>query len=76
MLLKDLCFLIKPKEGIAVAELIAGKPGHVNYDIIPSVIYTNPEAVSVGMTEEMVQREINRLFYWKISFMANGESKS
>ena len=39
------------EEGVAVAELIKGKPGHVNYGIIPSVVYTNPEVASVGMTE-------------------------
>ena len=40
------------EEGVAVAELIKGKPGHVNYNIIPSVVYTNPEVASVGLTEE------------------------
>ena len=39
-------------EGVAVAEIIAGKAGHVNYDVIPNVIYTSPEVASVGKTEE------------------------
>jgi dihydrolipoamide dehydrogenase len=46
-------------EGIAAAECIAGRPGEVNYDAIPSVIYTSPEVASVGLTEEQVkEREI------------------
>jgi dihydrolipoamide dehydrogenase len=46
-------------EGIAAAEIIAGRPGEVNYDAIPAVIYTWPEVASVGLTEEQVkQREI------------------
>jgi len=40
------------EEGIAVAEIIAGRPGHVNYDAIPNVVYTHPELASVGITEE------------------------
>ncbi len=39
-------------EGIAVAEILAGQAGHVNYDVIPSVVYTYPEIASVGKTEE------------------------
>ncbi len=42
-------------EGVAVAEILAGKAGHVNYDTIPSVIYTWPEMASVGITEEQVK---------------------
>jgi dihydrolipoamide dehydrogenase len=42
-------------EGIAVAEIIAGRPGEVNYDAMPSVIYTWPEVASVGLTEEQVK---------------------
>jgi dihydrolipoamide dehydrogenase len=42
-------------EGIAVAEIIAGRPGEVNYDAIPSIIYTRPEVASVGLTEEQVK---------------------
>ncbi len=39
-------------EGVAVAEIIAGQAGHVNYDVIPGVVYTQPEVASVGKTEE------------------------
>ena len=42
-------------EGLAVAEIIAGRPGHVNYDAIPGVVYTEPEAASVGRTEEALK---------------------
>ena len=48
------------EEGIAVAELIAGQSGHVNYDIIPGVIYTSPEVASVGKTEEQL-KEISQI---------------
>ena len=63
------------EEGIAVAELIAGKPGHVNYDIIPSVIYTNPEVASVGMTEEQLKEKSIDYSIGKFPFMANGRAK-
>ena len=45
------------EEGIAVAEIIAGQAGHVNYDIIPGVIYTSPEVAAVGKTEEQLKNE-------------------
>src|SRR5690606_29034692 len=45
------------EEGVAVAELIAGKAGHVNYDVIPSVVYTSPEIASVGKTEEELKKD-------------------
>ena len=63
------------EEGIAVAELIAGKPGHVNYDIIPSVIYTNPEVASVGMTEEQLKEKSVDYLVGKFPFLANGRAK-
>jgi dihydrolipoamide dehydrogenase len=44
------------EEAIAVVELIAGKPGHVNYNAIPSVIYTSPEVAWVGKTEEELKK--------------------
>ena len=44
-------------EGIAVAEIIAGQAGHVNYEVIPAVIYTNPEVATVGKTEEEIKKE-------------------
>ena len=45
------------EEGIAVAEILAGQAGHVNYDVIPGVIYTSPEAATVGKTEEQLKEE-------------------
>ena len=63
------------EEGIAVAELIAGKPGHVNYDIIPSVIYTSPEVASVGMTEEQLKNDSVDYTVGKFPFLANGRAK-
>ena len=45
------------EEGIAVAEIIAGQAGHVNYNIIPGVIYTSPEVAVVGKTEEQLKKE-------------------
>ena len=63
------------EEGIAVAELIAGKPGHVNYNIIPSVIYTNPEVASVGMSEEQLQSDSVDYKVGKFPFLANGRAK-
>ena len=64
------------EEGIAVAELIAGQSGHVNYDIIPGVIYTFPEVAYVGKTEE--QLKANKINYkiGKFPFMANSRAKA
>ena len=47
------------EEGIAVAEILAGQAGHVNYDVIPGVIYTSPEVATVGKTEEELKKKIN-----------------
>ena len=47
------------EEGIAVAEIIAGQAGHVNYDVIPGVVYTSPEVATVGKTEEQLKNEKN-----------------
>ena len=44
-------------EGIAIAEMLAGQAGHLNYDTIPSVIYTSPEVAFVGKTEEQLKKE-------------------
>ena len=63
-------------EGIAVAENIAGQSGHVNYDTIPGVIYTNPEVASIGKTEEQL-KELNIGYkIGKFSFMANSRAKA
>ena len=63
------------EEGVAVAELIKGKPGHVNYGIIPSVVYTNPEVASVGMTEEELKEKSISYKIGKFPFLANGRAK-
>ena len=64
------------EEGIAVAEIIAGQSGHVNYDVIPGVIYTTPEVAYVGKTEE--QLKVNKTNYkvGKFPFMANSRAKA
>jgi dihydrolipoamide dehydrogenase len=64
------------EEGTAVAELLAGKPGHVNYDAIPSVIYTWPEMASVGLTEEQVKERGIEYRVGKFPFLANGRAKA
>ncbi len=64
------------EEGIAVAEKIAGQAGHVNYDVIPSVIYSSPEVAAVGKTEEQLKRETVDFKIGKFSFMGNGRAKT
>jgi dihydrolipoyl dehydrogenase len=63
-------------EGIAVAELIAGQAGHVNYDCIPGVVYTSPEVAAVGQTEEELQAAGIDYRAGKFPFLANGRAKS
>ncbi|MBV8838059.1 MAG: dihydrolipoyl dehydrogenase [Alphaproteobacteria bacterium] len=62
-------------EGVAVAEIIAGKAGHVNYDAIPNVIYTYPEVASVGKTEEELKQAGIAYNIGKFPFTANGRAK-
>jgi len=62
-------------EGIAVAEIIAGQAGHVNYDVIPAVIYTSPEVASVGKTEEELKKENVSYKIGKFPFLANSRAK-
>jgi len=62
-------------EGVACAEIIAGKAGHVNYDIIPSVVYTTPEVSAVGKTEEELKQAGIAYTSGKFPFTANGRSK-
>ena len=64
------------EEGIAVAEIITGQAGHVNYDIIPGVIYTTPEVASVGKTEEQLSQEKINYKIGKFPFMANSRAKA
>jgi dihydrolipoamide dehydrogenase len=63
------------EEGIAVAEILAGQAGHVNYDVIPTVIYTTPEVASVGKTEEELKRAGIAYKVGKFPFTANGRAK-
>ncbi|HUS95844.1 MAG TPA: dihydrolipoyl dehydrogenase [Hyphomicrobiaceae bacterium] len=62
-------------EGVAVAELLAGQAGHVNYGVIPSVIYTAPEVASVGRTEEELKDAGIAYNAGKFPFTANGRAK-
>ncbi len=63
-------------EGIAVAEIIAGEAGHVNYDVIPGVVYTSPEIAAVGQTEDEVKAAGIDYKVGKFPFMANGRAKA
>ena len=63
-------------EGMAVAEILAGQAGHVNYGVIPGVIYTHPEVASVGLTEEQLKANGNEFKVGKFSFMGNGRAKA
>lgn len=64
------------EEGVAVAEMLAGKAGHVNYDAIPGVIYTWPEVADVGKTEEQLKESGTPYKVGKFPFMANGRAKA
>ncbi len=63
-------------EGIAVAEILAGQVGHVNYDVIPNVIYTYPEVAAVGKTEEELKEAGIAYKVGKFPFTANGRAKA
>ena len=63
------------EEGIAVAEILAGQAGHVNYDVIPGVIYTSPEVATVGKTEEQLKEENKSYKIGKFPFLANSRAK-
>ncbi len=63
------------EEGIAVAEILAGQAGHVNYDVIPGVVYTSPEVATVGKTEEQLKEENKSYKVGKFPFMANSRAK-
>lgn len=64
------------EEGVAVAENLAGQSGHVNYDVIPGVIYTSPEVASVGKTEEELKAAGVAYTVGKFPFTANGRAKA
>jgi dihydrolipoamide dehydrogenase len=63
-------------EGMAVAEIIAGQHGHVNYDVIPGVVYTMPEVASVGKTEEELKAAGIAYTIGKFPFTANGRARA
>ena len=63
-------------EGMAVAEVLSGKHGHVNYNVIPGVIYTTPEVANVGKTEEELKEAGIAYKVGKFSFMGNGRAKA
>ena len=63
-------------EGMAVAEQVAGKHGHVNYGVIPGVIYTHPEVANVGKTEDELKEAGHAYKVGKFSFMGNGRAKA
>ncbi len=63
------------EEGIAVAEILAGQSGHVNYDVVPGVIYTSPEVAAVGKTEEDLKNLKINYKVGKFPFLANSRAK-
>jgi dihydrolipoamide dehydrogenase len=62
------------EEGIACVEMIAGKAGHVNYEVIPGIIYTNPELAGVGVTEDFAKEKGMKVRIGKFPFRANGRA--
>lgn len=64
------------EEGVAVAEILAGQAGHVNYDLCPSVVYTFPEVASVGQTEEQLKQKGVEYRVGTFPFAANGRAKA
>ena len=64
------------EEGIAIAELIAGRAGHVNYGVIPGVVYTWPEVASIGATEEMLKNDGVAYNVGKFPFTANARARA
>lgn len=64
------------EEGVAVAEMLAGQAGHVNYNTVPSIIYTHPEVASVGITEEQAKSQGVDVNVGKFPFLANGRARA
>jgi dihydrolipoyl dehydrogenase len=62
------------EEGIACVEIIAGKAGHVNYDAIPGIVYTNPELAGVGLTEDQAKEQGIEVKIGRFPFRANGRA--
>jgi dihydrolipoamide dehydrogenase len=63
-------------EGVVVAEIIAGQSGHINYDAIPSVVYTFPEVATIGATEEQLKEKGVAYKTGKFPYMANGRARA
>jgi dihydrolipoamide dehydrogenase len=63
-------------EGVALAEIMAGQAGHVNYGVIPSVVYTQPEVAAVGKTEEELKADGVKYKVGKFPFSANGRARA
>ncbi len=63
-------------EGVAIAEILAGQKGHVNYNVIPSVVYTWPEVAALGATEENLKAEGRAYRVGKFPFTANGRARA
>jgi dihydrolipoamide dehydrogenase len=64
------------EEGVAVAEMLAGGAGHVNYNTVPGVIYTHPEVASVGINEEQAKAQGIEVNVGKFPFLANGRARA
>jgi len=64
------------EEGVALAEMLAGQAGHINYETVPSVIYTYPEVASVGVTEEQAKEQGIPYAVGSFPFMANGRARA
>lgn len=64
------------EEGVACAEMLVGKAGHVNYDTVPGVIYTHPEIATVGLSEEQAKAQGLDIAVGKFPFMANGRARA
>jgi len=64
------------EEGVALAELLAGRAGHVNYNTVPGVIYTHPEIAAVGITEEQAKKDGLAINVGKFPFLANGRARA
>ena len=64
------------EDGVAAVEIMAGKPGHVNYNTVPSIVYTHPEVASVGLTEEQAKEAGHQVKTGKFSMMANSRARA
>jgi dihydrolipoamide dehydrogenase len=63
-------------EGVVLAEILAGQAGHIDYNLIPGVVYTWPEAAQVGQTEEQLKKDGDKYRVGKFPFMANGRARA